>query len=121
MAGLPWVRLDAAFPSHPKVLKLLEEREGHRAAFVYLCSLAYAGSHGTDGVIPVAALPFVHARKVDAERLVSVRLWHEYPDGGWLINGWDEKQLTSEGKSARSQAAREAALIRWHGNKAGHA
>jgi hypothetical protein len=113
LSGLPWVRLDTAFPSNPKVIALLQEREGHRAAFVYLCSLAYAGSHGTDGVIAVGALPFIHGRRSDAERLVRCRLWHDYPDGGWLINGWDEKQVTDEAGRIRRDIAKKAAAVRW--------
>lgn len=121
MAGLPWARLDGAFPTHPKVLALLQHREGHRAGFVYLCGLAYTVQHGTDGVIAVGALPWIHGRKVDADRLVNAGLWHEYPDGGWLIHGWDERQMTTEGKASQSQAAREAANIRWHGRREGSA
>lgn len=115
MAGLQWVRLDTAFPSNPKVLALLETKEGHRTAFVYVCALAYAGAHGTDGRIPTSALPFVHGRRSDALRLVEVGLWHDYPDGGWLINGWDEKQVTDEAARLRSQIAKKAAAARWHG------
>jgi hypothetical protein len=37
--GLPWVRLDTQFPSNPKVLELAATKQ-HKAAFVYLCSLA---------------------------------------------------------------------------------
>lgn len=121
MAGLPWYRMDSGFPSNPKILALLGERDGHRAAFVWQCGIAWTVQHGTDGVIPVSALPFVHARRVDAERLVKAGLWHDYPSGGWLVNGWDEKQMTTDGKSARSQAARDAAYARWHGPKAGRA
>lgn len=119
MAGLPWYRMDSGFPSNPKILALLGERDGHRAAFVWQCSIAWTVLHGTDGVVPSSALPFIHARKVDAERLVKHRLWHEYPDGGWLINGLDEKQPTSEASAHRSQLAREAANLRWHGTKDG--
>jgi hypothetical protein len=117
MAGLPWVRLDAAFPTNPKVLALLELKEGHRTGFVYLCGLSYAGAHGTDGRITASALPFIHGRKADALRLVQVGLWHDYPDGGWLINGWDEKQVTNEAARLRSEMAKKAAAIRWSKNK----
>jgi len=113
MAGLPWVRLDAAFPTNPKVLRLIELKDGHRTGFVYLCALAYSGAHGTDGLINANALPFIHGRKLDAQRLVEVGLWHDYPDGGWLINGWDEKQVTSEAARMRSQLAKKAAAARW--------
>lgn len=119
MAGLPWVRLDAAFPTNPKVITLLGMKDGHRSAFVYVCGLAYAGQHGTDGVIAPTALPFIHGRRSDALKLVEVRLWHDYPDGGWLINGWDEKQVTDEAKRLRSQIAKKAAAARWHPDETG--
>jgi hypothetical protein len=113
--------MDSGFPSNPKILALLSERDGHRAGFVWQCGIAWTVQHGTDGVIPPSALPFIHARPVDADRLVRFGLWHEYPEGGWLVNGWDEKQSTTEGKATQSQLAREAANIRWHGRKEGSA
>jgi len=117
MAGLPWVRLDASFPTNPKVLQLLEMREGHRAGFVYLCALAYCGAHGTDGVVSAGALPFIHGRRADVQKLVEVGLWHDYPDGGWIINGWDEKQVTNEAARLRSAMAKRAAAARWRPGK----
>ncbi len=73
--GLPWVRLDTQFPSNPKVLELTSSNRW-RAAFVYLTGLAYCGQHGTDGYLPEASLPFIHATKRDADELVKVGLWH---------------------------------------------
>ena len=109
---MQWVRLDTQFASNPKLLALLGEREGHRAAFVWVCSLAYAGAHETDGYIPEQALPFIHARRVDANRLVDHRLWVPAP-GGWSINGWAEFQLSTEEMQQRREKAQRAALIRW--------
>lgn len=119
---LPWVRLDTTLPSNPKILTLLADKDGHRAAFVYTCSLAYAGSHGTDGYIPGAALPFIHCRQVDASRLVKHRLWWE-KDGGWVINGWHEFQQSTEETQERARRAQEASrkanCVRWHGEECG--
>jgi hypothetical protein len=39
-------------PRNQKILTLLAMKDGHRAAFVYVCSLSYAGEQGTDGLIP---------------------------------------------------------------------
>lgn len=115
--GLPWVRLDSQFPSHPKILALIEEKK-FRAAFVWTTSLAYAGAHGTDGFIPTGALPFLHAAKADAKALVEVGLWLECV-GGWEINSWAEFQPsnaeTQERKKRAQDAARRAAHARWHG------
>lgn len=76
MGGLPWVRLDTTLPDHPKVLELLDGRDGFRGFTVYVCSVAYSGRHGTDGVLRRSALPAVHGRLADARRLVEVDLWH---------------------------------------------
>jgi len=116
--GLPWVRLDTQFPSNPKMLELVAAKQ-HRAAFVYLCSLAYAGQHGTDGYIPATALPFIHATKHDAKQLVTVGLWHEAP-GGWAINGWDEFQVSDEAAKKRRERAQKGAAARWGNNKRDH-
>jgi hypothetical protein len=73
--GLPWVRLDTAFPRNPKILALLEEKDGYRAALVWVCSLAYSGEQGTDGFVPRYALQHLHGRPADAEKLVIHSLW----------------------------------------------
>ncbi|AOT25156.1 hypothetical protein PBI_TERROR_45 [Mycobacterium phage Terror] len=115
--GLPWVRLDTQFPSNPKILALVEEKK-FRAAFVWTASLAYAGAHGTDGFLPSAVLPFLHATKSDAKTLVDVGLWLECI-GGWEINSWAEFQPsnaeTQERKKRAKEAAQKAAHARWHG------
>lgn len=117
--GLPWVRLDCQLPTNPKVLELVADKR-YRAAFVYICSLTYSGSHGTDGYLPTTCLPFIHATRVDANQLVEVGLWRPAPNG-WDINGWDEFQVSDEaarkrreraqkGGRARAENARKAAL-----------
>jgi hypothetical protein len=115
--GLPWVRLDTQMPSNPKVLELTSAGKW-RAAFVYVASLAYAGSHGTDGYIPDTCLPFIHASKQTAVELVKVGLWHQ-DVGGWSINGWADFQVCDEEAKARSDKARKAALKRWRGSTDG--
>jgi hypothetical protein len=113
---LPWVRLDTAFPYNPKLLAMLAEKDGHRAGLVYVCSLGYSGAHGTDGFIPREALPFVHGRAADAERLVRHGFWHEQP-GGWLIHGWLEFQESSDETQQRRRKAQAAAQARWEGHE----
>ena len=110
--GLPWVRLDCAFPRNPKLLALLAEKDGHRAGLVYVCSLSYAGEQGTDGFIPREALTHLHGRMTDAEKLTRHRFWIEQP-GGWLINGWAEKQESSTEAQDRRKRAQAAAQKRW--------
>ena len=122
MAGLPWVRLDSNIASHDKILALLEERDGVKAAWVYVCSLGYCGGHGTDGFIPFGALPFVHGTRRLAEMLVSQGLWKPEPRG-WRIPNWAERQQTSDAtetiRAAQAAGARKANCVRWHGDKCG--
>lgn len=110
---MQWVRLDTAFPRNHKVLELLAEKDGHRAVTAYVCGLAYAGEQGQAGFIPRSALGLCHARPRDAARLVEVGLWIDDAGGGWLINGWDEYQPSSDEMKARSAKARIAARARW--------
>ena len=113
---LPWVRLDVSFPRNHKLLALLQEKDGYRCALVYLCSLSYSGEQGTAGFITELALPFIHGRKMDADRLVKHDFWEPLP-GGWLIHDWAGFQAAGEEAEARSRRAREAAQVRWNGQK----
>jgi hypothetical protein len=110
--AMQWVRLDTAFPSNPKLLAMLGEKDGHRAALVYVCGLAWSGGHGTDGFITSEALPFIHARKADCERLVRHGFWLPQP-GGWLVKDWLEFQVSSSEMEQRRRRAQAAAAARW--------
>lgn len=118
MSGLPWVRLDSAFPFNPKVLALVAETGGRAAGFSYLCGLAFSGLNGSDGYLPTHALGAIHGKKGDAAKLVDHHFWVP-TTGGWSINGWDEKQPSTEATQQRRKRAQDAALIRWHGPKEG--
>lgn len=109
--GLPWIRLDTSMPTNPKVLELIDAKR-HKAAFGYVCGLTYAGLHGTDGFIPAGVLVFIHMTKTEAAHLVDVGLWVPVA-GGWLINGWDEFQVSDEAAKARRERAQKAAAKRW--------
>lgn len=112
MSNLPWVRFDTSLPDHPKILELVEMRDGRASAFVYCCSLAYSGKHGTDGFIPTWALARINGRPADAQRLCDVRLWLAV-EGGWEINGWAERQESTDESQARRERAQKAAAARW--------
>ena len=115
---LPWVRLDTQIGTNPKILELVDAKR-HKAAFAYVCSLAYAGAHGTDGFIPVTALVFIHATRQDANHLVEVGLWIP-AKGGWDINGWDEFQISDDESRRRRERAQKGAAVRWdNARKAG--
>lgn len=109
--ALPWVRLDTAFPTNPKVLVLAEDKKW-QSICVYVAGLSYCGAQGTDGFLPVNCLPFLHGTKRNAADLVDVGLWLPH-QGGWDINGWIEFQPTSDEHEERRKKARAAAEVRW--------
>jgi hypothetical protein len=120
--GLPWIRFDTSLPDNPKILLLCSVKDGHRAAFVYCCGLAYVGKHGTDGFIPTEALTRLNGRTPDAARLVDVGLWRSLP-GGWEVHGWSEYNPSTD-SSARTRSAKKAGsvkgnCVRWHGEECG--
>lgn len=113
--GLPWVRLDTSLPSNPKLLHLLAQPNGHRTALVFILGLTYAGAHETAGFLPAGALPFLHAKRSDADKLCQVGFWGEV-DGGWEIHDWADFQPVSLNAEARRTRAQKAAAARWgHG------
>lgn len=114
--GLPWIRLDTAMPDNPKLLGLLTEKDGHRAAFVWICCMAYAGKHETAGFIPREAVSRVNGKNADMARLVASDMLTENA-GGWTVNGWEEYQLNDEQAQARREKAQRAAAARWSRSK----
>jgi hypothetical protein len=114
---LPWVRLDTAFPMNQKLLAMLKCKDGHRAALAYVCGLAVSGGQGSDGFISAESLVFVHARQADAALLVEFGFWIPQP-GGWLVNGWDEFQPSTEENQLRRKRAQALAETRWAGHEA---
>lgn len=121
--GLPWIRFDTTLPDHPKILELLALKDGYRAAFVYVCALAYAGRHGTDGYIPGAALGRINGRKADATSLVAVGLFDPDEDSGWHVHNYAEYQqaseVTDEIREKRRRASRKGNCVRHHGEDCG--
>jgi hypothetical protein len=108
--------LDSNIASNHKILAVLGERDGYRAAFAFVCALGYCGGHGTGGFIAQEALGFVHARRRDADLLVHHRLWIDQP-GGWLINDWEEYQGSDEEVQERRKRAQAGAAARWNGHE----
>jgi hypothetical protein len=112
--GLPWIRLDTAMPDNPKILHLIDgHKDGLAAAFVWVCSLTYAGKHGTDGFITKSALARCNGKPIHARLLVEQHLWKDEHGVGWTINGWADVQESNEETQKRSERARNAALVRW--------
>lgn len=118
--ALPWVRLDSSIASHDKILALVSDASAKKwqAAASYMFSIGWSGEHGTDGRVPVAALPFVHGTKATAALLVSYRLW-EPVAGGWAIVNFANRQELSVVRAGKTEARRVAAekanCTRWHG------
>lgn len=111
---LPWVRLDTSMPDNPKILHLIDShKEGRAAAFVWACSLAYSGKHGTDGFITKSALGRINGLAIHARLLVEHGFWNDQAGVGWAINGWAEFQESTEETQARSRRAQLAAFKRW--------
>lgn len=110
--ALPWIRLDTSMPDNPKLLGLLTEKDGHRAAFVWVSCMCYAGKHGTDGLITREAMGRVNARAQDMKLLVAHGFLDELP-GGWELHGWDEFQISSDEQKERKSRAQHAAAVRW--------
>lgn len=89
---------------------------------MYVCSLCYYNGQETDGLVPFAALPFVHARKRDAELLVAYGLWKPHPRGWEVVNATkrNPSAATMAAKRAdRALASRKANCVRWHGDDCG--
>jgi hypothetical protein len=127
---MSWVRLDDAFPEHPKVLAA-----GPLAGWVHVCGIAYCNRNLTDGFVPRAAAhklaDFDHigvetggvegmfsvGYDVDCEDLVqtlcSIRLWKEV-EGGYIIHDYLDYQLSRkeilELRQKRSEAGRKGGL-----------
>jgi hypothetical protein len=123
LSQLSWIRFEVGLPRNPKILALLGTKDGYPAAWLYVCGLAYAGEHGTDGWIPADAVPTMggcyagrYAGRY-AELLVLHGLWDLQP-GGWLVHDWHDFQATSDEARARSERARAAARARWNGHQA---
>lgn len=114
--GLPWIRLDTSMPDNPKILGLETAKDGHRAGFMWLKCMCYAGKHGTAGFVPREAITRLGGRISDMRLLVEHGFITESA-GGWDINGWDEFQVADEEAKRRREKAQYAASVRW--SKAG--
>jgi hypothetical protein len=124
--ALPWVRLDSSIASHDKILALLSDPSPKRwqAAASYMFALGWSGVNGTDGVVPKAALMFVHGNADTARLLVKHRLWKEAETGtGWEIPNYADRQeltmVTEARRAAASLAGKKAACVRHHGPDCG--
>lgn len=111
---MTWVRLDADFYTHPKVLSA-----GTRAELLFIHGLCYCNQHLTDGLIPRLALPSLLPRgyREAAEKLVANNLWETAPDG-YRIHDFHKYQPSRQQVMAtrvnKVEAGRAGADKRWH-------
>lgn len=118
---LPWIRLDSSIASHDKILALLSDPSPKKwqAVASYMFALGWSGEHGTDGRIPLSALPFIHGTDVTARLLVKYHLWEEHDVTGFLIRNYAERQELSVVTDAKRLASLKANCVRWHGKDCG--
>lgn len=102
---MTWVKVDDAFPDHPKVLAA-----GDLAGWLFVCGLCYCSKHLTDGKIPTNALARLtglpNPRKL-AAALVEQEMWTALDDG-WLVVNYEDRQRTR----AQVEAERETTAVR---------
>jgi hypothetical protein len=94
---MTWVRIDADFPEHPKVVDLSDD-----AFRAFIGGLCYCNHYLTDGKITPGAIRKLANRKV-ADELISAGLW-EQNGSGVIVHDFLEYQPTrSEVQAARLQ------------------
>lgn len=101
---MAWVRLDDAFPEHPKVLAVGEE-----AAWLYVCALCYCNRHLTDGFLPAAAVPRLTGQKSPTRlttKLVDAGLLDIVRDG-FFVHDYLEYQMSKASIENERAGARE--------------
>jgi hypothetical protein len=107
---MPWVRLEDDMPDHPKVIGL-----SNGAFRVFVEALCYANRYLTDGQVPATVIPTRRRRYVT--ELLDAGLWSKNGEG-YTIHDYLEYQpsrsAASTAQQKRSEAARKAALSRWH-------
>jgi hypothetical protein len=118
-SAMSWVRLDDAYPRHPKILKA-----GAEAFILDVSAICHSNCYGTDGFIADEILhslsPLVHDPSSTAARLVVYGRWvRDEARGGYLIHDYLEYQPTAEEVAERRERLRTAgqkgAAARWRG------
>jgi hypothetical protein len=123
--GLPWIRLDSNIGQHDKVLALLSDPSPKKwqAFSSYVCALGWSGGQGTDGRVPVSALPFIHGTMATARLLVKYGLWVEHDVTGFRIHNFEGRQQSQKASEAlqasKSAGGTKGNCVRWHGPDCG--
>jgi len=98
---MPWVRIDDAAMTHPKVIGLSD-----KAFRLWVWGLAYCQQHLTDGYIPLAAIKAASVLRV-ASQLVQARLWDVREAGGWDVHDYTDWNDSREEVNDKRTRARE--------------
>ena len=119
-----WVRLDCTLASHRKILRV-----GAEAAWLWVCGLAHANQHTTNGIIHRDALVALYPsaewtpakRRNLVAKLVEAGLWEVIDADSWMIHGYAEHQseAMSEAVEARREREREKKRAQRNAGKSG--
>lgn len=102
---MTWFKVDDKLHDHRKA-----RAAGKGAMGVWVLAGSWSADNLTDGFIPPSILTRFGTKR-DAERLVSVGLWHvaeQYGETGWRFHEWDERQPTRAQKMAERLVRAEA-------------
>jgi hypothetical protein len=108
LSNLPWIRLRHVAAGQPEDPRTGRARRtgARRVRLLLLARLRRQARHRRVHPFEVGAVPHQRA-PADAQKLVEVGLWHETVDGGWEINGWAERQESTDETQARRRARSE--------------
>jgi hypothetical protein len=105
---MTWVRIDDGFFRHPKALGA-----GKDGRALFVAALCWSSANLTDGRIPREALRVVcgdaEVKLSTAAVLVAAGLWHEHPDGGWVVHDWSVYQRSAGDVGEWRERGRERA------------
>ncbi|GAA4175938.1 hypothetical protein [Gryllotalpicola koreensis] len=108
---MPWFKIDDAFWSHPKTLRLSPE-----AVALWVRAGTYASQNRTDGVIDAHILPVFGGVSGASQELIDAGLWEPH-ERGFVFHDWDDYQPSKADIDARREADR-ARKAEWREKKA---
>jgi hypothetical protein len=102
---MTWVKIDDAFPDHPKVIGLSD-----RAFRLHIRGLCYCGKYLTDGFIPYAAINAIitEPEYKPTDELETAGLWIR-GDKGFEIHDYLEHQSSKSEVTEKKESTRERA------------
>lgn len=110
---MAWVYLDDHWDEHPKLVAAYEQNA--KSIVLFFASLALCRRSRTDGLIQASKarglLGFCAASR---DALITHGLWHRLETGAFEVHDYGQWNKTA---SERSASARNAATIRWKGQR----